>query len=265
MNFSIKIFVVFCLGILSQLTFAQNISNVDANQEGKAIAITYDLENKSNISLYITYDGRNQEKIPTEFLSGDIGKGVRSGKERKILWRVLDQYPKQNFHGENISFIVKGKLAMKPFVIINGAYSLDSDFMFGITVGQLGQFGWYAKGMMTPSIPQRAEFNCDADGLVGDIMPAYSGRSNTFKGYGIGGASVRLGVPLYLYAGVGYGSRQLCWETSNNKWVNNLSGSCSGLVVDAGIMTTIKGFILTAGATSLQSKIDINLGVGYAF
>lgn len=266
MKFAKRVIATICAGLFSHLAIGQNISNVDANQEGKAIAITYDLGEKSNISLYVSNNnGKDKRLIPTEYVTGDVGKGIKPGKSKKMLWKVLEQYPNQNFEGENLSFIVRGKIAMKPFVVINGGYSIDSQYMAGITAGQLGQVGWYVKGMMTPSTPQRTEFTCNAEGLVGDIMPAYSGTYSTFKYYGAAGINIRLGIPLYLNAGVGYGGRTLYWETSDNRWVKNSAGSYSGLAIDAGLMGTIKNIIISAGVTVIQSNIDINIGVGYAF
>lgn len=266
MRFLPKIIALAFVSLFPYLGYAQNITNVDANQEGKAIAVTYDLGEKSNISLYVSNNnGKDKQLIPVEYVTGDVGKGIKPGKSKKMLWKVLEQYPNQNFEGENISFIVKGKIAMKPYVVINGGYSIDSQSMVGITAGQLGQIGWYIKGMMTPSTPRMTEFACDSEGLVGDIMPAYSGMSSTFKCYGATGINIRLGIPLYLNAGVGYGVRTLYWETSDNRWVKYAPGSYSGIAIDAGFMGTISNIIISAGVTVIQSNIDLNIGVGYAF
>ena len=266
MKFLYKIIVIASISLVSHIGYAQNVTNVDANQEGKAIAITYDLGEKSNISLYISNNnGKDKKIIPNKFTSGDIGLKINPGKNKKILWKVLEQFPNQNFEGENISFIVKGRISMKPFITINGGYSVDSQYMVGLSAGQLGQIGWYVKGMMTPGIPQNTEFTCNSEGYVGEIMPAYSGVYSTFKCYGTAGISIRLGIPLYLNAGVGYGGRRLYWETSDNKWIENSDRAYSGLAIDAGLMSTFKKIIVSAGITAIQSNIDINIGVGYAF
>lgn len=266
MKFNIKIIAIVCISLFSQLCFSQNITNVDANQEGKAIAITYDLGEKSNISLYISYNnGKDKTLIPIKYTSGDVGSKIIPGKSKKILWKVLDQYPNKNFEGENLSFIVKGKIAMKPFVVINGGYSIDSQYMLGVTAGQLGQVGWYVKGMLTPTMPRNTEFSCNAEGYVGDIMPAYSGKYYAFKCYGVAGMNIRLGIPLYLKTGVGYGERRLYWETYDTNWVQNTPGSYSGLVIDAGLMASFKKVIISAGLTVMQSNIDLNIGIGCSF
>ena len=245
---------------------AQSITNVDANQEGKAIAVTYDLNEKANISLFVTQNGGvTKTAIPLKYTSGDVGKNVSPGTEKKILWRVLDQYPGQDFRGENLSFIVTGKPCMRFFAMLNAGYSLDSGFNAGLTIGQIGFIGWYVKGMTTFSAPKSTEFECDAQGYVDGTLPAYSGVSNTFKAYGIGGVNIRLVIPLYLNVGLGYGARNYAWETVDGKWVKNVPGSYSGLAIDAGIMGRFGSFALSLGATYLGKSVDFCVGVGIVF
>lgn len=252
--------------MLSAICQAQSITNVDANQEGKSIAVTYDLNEMADISLYVTQDGgRTKTLIPQAYLAGDAGKKVTPGSEKKILWRVLDQYPNQNFQGENMSFIVKGKPSMRFFAMLNAGYSLDSGFNMGASVGQLGFIGWYVKGMTTFAAPQNSEFECDENGYVDGSLPAYSGNASKFKAYGIAGITVRMGIPVYLNAGVGYGARVYEWETTDGRWVKNLPGSYSGLAIDAGLMTKVKNIVISAGSTLVGGNVDINVGVGYVF
>ena len=252
--------------VTASVANAQSITNADANQEGKAIAVTYDLSEMASISLYLTQDGgKTKTLIPQAYLSGDAGNRVSPGKEKKILWRVLDQYPNQNFQGENLSFIVKGTPSMRFVAMLNAGYSLDSGFNAGVTVGQLGFIGWYVKGMTTFSAPKNSEFTCDENGYVDGTLPAYSGKANTFKAYGVAGVNVRLGIPLYLCAGVGYGTRVYDWQTTDGNWVMNLPGSYSGVAIDAGLMARIECIALSAGATLIGGTVDFSLGVGYVF
>lgn len=258
--------VIFASLAAASYASAQSVTNVDANQEGKAIAITYDLKEKSNISLFVTQDGgKTKTAIPQRYTSGDVGSNVAPGEEKKILWRVLDQYPNENFQGNNLSFIVNGKPSMRFFAMLNAGYSLDSGFNVGLTIGQIGFIGWYVKGMTTFSAPKSTEFECDAQGYVDGTLPAYSGVSNTFKAYGVGGVNIRLVIPLYLNVGVGYGARNYAWETVDGKWVKNVPGSYSGLAIDAGIMGRFGSFALSLGATYLGKSVDFCVGVGIVF
>ena len=252
--------------IMASVANAQSITNVDANQEGKSIAITYDLNEMSDISLYFTQDGgATKTLIPQAFLAGDTGRKVAPGMEKKVLWRVLDQYPNQNFQGENMSFIVEGKPSMRFFAILNAGYSLDSGINMGTTIGQYGSIGWYLKAMTTFATPQDSEFECDENGYVDGIFPAYSGIASTFKAYGIAGVTIRLGKPVYLNAGLGYGTRVYDWQTADGKWVKNVPGSYNGLAIDAGLMAKLGNIALSAGTTLVNGKIDLCLGMGCVF
>lgn len=255
-----------CALMMASVAKAQSINNVDANQEGKAIAVTYDLNEMADISLYVTQDGgATRTLIPQTFLAGDAGKKVAPGMGKKVLWRVLDQYPNQNFQGENMSFIVEGKPSMRFFAILNTGYSLDSGFNMGATIGQIGSIGWYIKGMTTFATPQDSEFECDENGYVDGMFPAYSGIASTFKAYGVAGVTIRLGKPVYLNAGLGYGTRVYDWQTVDGKWVKNVPGSYMGLAIDAGIMAKLGNIALSAGTTLVNGKIDLCLGMGYIF
>lgn len=250
----------------SVLASGQTVSNVDANQEGKSIAITYDLKETSHVSLFVTQDGGNTKKqISRNYLVGDVGSRISAGKNKRILWHVLEQYPDQNFQGENMSFIVQAEPVMRFFALFNAGYSLDSGMTAGITLGQMGQFGWYAKAITTLSLPKSADFECDDKGLIDGILPFFSGNSASFKAYAVAGALLRVAPSLYLNAGLGYGSRTCNWELFDGRWVKNVPLSYSGLAIDAGIIARFSNIALSAGATLLGGNVDLCLGIGYVF
>ena len=252
--------------LFSQNAAAQDVTNVDAYQEGKSIAVTYDLKIPAKISLYYTQDGgRTVTSIPTRFLEGDVGAKVTSGTGKKILWHVLEQNENQDFRGENLSFIVKSSMRPRFFATANAGYSLDSGPIAGFTVGQMADIGWYVRAMTTFSLPKSAAFECDANGYINGTLPAYSGKAAKSKAYGVAGAIFRVGGQMYLNAGLGYGSRVYDWELMDSRWVKNTGGSYTGIAIDAGMMTYLDNIVLSAAATMISGKIDFNLGVGYLF
>lgn len=245
---------------------AQKVTEVDANQEGKAIAVTYNLDEKADISLFLTYDGgKTKIAVPRDYTSGDIGKKVSPGSEKKILWRVLDQYPDRNFQSSGLSFIVNGKPCMRFFAMADAGYSIDSGFITGLTVGQLGLIGWYVKGMTTLSAAKPTIYECDIHGYIDGILPAYSGKSNKSEAYGVAGMTIRMGAPVYLKLGAGYGAKTCEWETTDGKWIKNAGLSSNGLAIDAGVIGKINNIALSAGATYLGKNVDLYIGVGYVF
>lgn len=251
---------------LSYVAGAQNVTRVSSYPEGKDIAITYALDEKANISVYVTRDdGQTRTQIPKAYLSGDIGKKVSSGRNKKALWHFRDQFPDQSFPSDDLRFIVVGKPVMQLFVAVNGGYAPDSGPMLGATIGQVGIWGWYVKGMSTLSTPRPTEYECDENGSVSGTLPAYSGTAAKAKAYGVAGLTLRLGAPVYLNAGVGYGSRQYAWELNDGRWVKHLPESYGSVAIDGGLMVKLGHIALSAGATWLGGRTDFNGGVAYVF
>lgn len=151
------------------------------------------------------------------------------------------------------------------FTLLNSGYSLDSSINAGVTIGQLGRIGWYAKAMSTFALPQSVSYECDEWGAIDGIMPAYTGMASTFKAYGIAGLVVGVGGPVYLQAGLGYGCRMYDWELTDGSWVRNIPGSYSGLAIDAGLMAAVGKVVLSAGATYLSNTFDMCFGIGFRF
>lgn len=252
--------------VFAVVASAQSVTNVDANQEGKTIVVTYDLLEKANINLYVTQDGgKTKILIPRSFLGGDVGNKISPGTNKRILWRVLEQYPNENFQGENMSFIVQAKPIMRFFALFNMGYSFDSGMNVGASIGQLGQIGWYAKAVTSLSFPKSADFECDEGGKIDGVLPAYSGVASNYKAYGVAGVVFRVAAPVYLNAGIGYGSRVCDWEITDGRWAKNVARSYSGLAIDAGILARLNSIIFSAGVTLVKGSVDIGLGVGYLF
>ena len=87
--------VLFVLAIFLNIQAVENVSSVNAYQEGKNIVITYQLSKRSNISVYVSTDG-GKKFSSLKSISGDFGKNVSSGAKR-IIWNVLADYEKFNF------------------------------------------------------------------------------------------------------------------------------------------------------------------------
>lgn len=251
---------------VSPAATAQDVSNVDAFQQGKSIAVTYDLKTPSRISLFYTLDGgQTMIPIPKQYLSGDVGVRVAAGPGKKILWQVLEQNHNQDFSSENMSFIVESRMSPRLFVMANAGYSLDSGPTAGLAIGQIAAIGWYVKAMTTLSMPRQTEFECDASGYIDGVLPLYSGESAKSKFYGVAGAVFRVAGPFCLNAAIGYGSRSYAWELQDGRWASHKGASYSGLALDAGMMTYFDKVVLSAAATMIGGKIDFNIGVGYLF
>jgi hypothetical protein len=73
---------------------AQQINNVHFEQNGKTIVVTYDLREikkrqTAAISLYYSQDGGNTWSSRLHQVSGDVGKNIAAGTNKKITWNAL--------------------------------------------------------------------------------------------------------------------------------------------------------------------------------
>ncbi|MBQ7631894.1 MAG: hypothetical protein IJS82_03950 [Paludibacteraceae bacterium] len=85
------------------------------------------------------------------------------------------------------------------------------------------------------------------------------------------GPMVRLVIPLYIYAGIGYAYRPTNYQTIDNQWVNaRYASPVHGGNAEGGLMGNIFGFTLQAGYSIIfdgHSLLvhELKFGVGYTF
>ena len=128
--------------LLPLAMYSQKITNVHAQQEGQTIAIYYDLQGNANIRMEMTING---QKMPINAISGDVGKRVKEGKNRKIIWNVLEDVG-MTFNAENVVFTVKATSTWNTFIIAEGAMSFaPMQGSGGVMIGRVARWGYYAK------------------------------------------------------------------------------------------------------------------------
>lgn len=67
------------------LAAAQNVSNVAFTRVDKEVTITYDLSKDADIRVCVSIDGGRYYGEYIENMAGDIGKGIKAGKNKKII------------------------------------------------------------------------------------------------------------------------------------------------------------------------------------
>ncbi len=97
-------FILFWISqILSFPLLAQTVSNVQAEQVGKQIVISYSLDKQADISVCYTTDGGKTFSDPLKQVTGDVGKNIAAG-HRTITWNVLEEVDK--LIADDIMFVV---------------------------------------------------------------------------------------------------------------------------------------------------------------
>lgn len=177
-------------------------------------------------------------------------------------------------HQDSIKSARKERVASYPwsnFIMVNGAYAFYPEYAFGITYARVKQCGFYISAMMNPSIRFHADYHASAHGTIYGEYPFYSGNYTSTRVSATAGALVRLHIPMYLYAGVGYGYRGLFYETTDHEWVawHTANTIYHGMHWEAGLMGNIKGFAISLGVSSITDfsnmYYEAKLGLGYCF
>ena len=108
---SVPIFLFLLLSVSFQISFAQRVSNVFTEQKDHKIYIYYDLISEDRSESFKIEAYCNIQNGKDEFLlrtvSGDVGKGIKGGKGKMIVWDVLKDV--SALEGEGITFVVRAE------------------------------------------------------------------------------------------------------------------------------------------------------------
>ena len=169
----------------------------------------------------------------------------------------------------------KARIAAYPWshmIMVNAGLSSSPDYAFGLTYAYVKQGGFYVSAMSNFGFKFNAKYDAQSDGSLykTNEYPFYTGKTEYTRLEATVGGMVRMRIPLYAYAGVGYGYRGLYCEAINGEWVriHNNSTAYHGAVVEAGLTGNIKGFLISAGYSVYISKgiyHQAKLGIGYCF
>jgi hypothetical protein len=275
-------YIILLLILFSVLTsIAENASNIRVRQEGKAIVVTYDL-NKSSVVRLLMASGKSNQYTELKAVSGNVGKNVSAGQNRKIVWKPLEE--KEAFIAENVRFKVEAmssydyraqNATMKTLVLGQVGYSVAPQLSYGAMIGQMYKgIGWYVSGRSNFQFNTPAELACNEQGYIDSERPFYTGNISTT--HYIINAGFMMNVlekttknkfnTLGFYLGGGYGKRELQWETTDGLWVKYAPTSHTGFSGNIGLFGSVYGITLSAGVNTINFKhVEIEAGIGYMF
>lgn len=126
------------------------VKDVHFNKKTEKINVFYDLQAESTdsefeITLLLSLGENKTYSIDSTSTYGDIGKGVLPGKNKKISWNVLDDFP-EGINGKQIQFIVEAQKVSnnnnkKWIYITSGALLLGAGAILGYKLFQSGETG----------------------------------------------------------------------------------------------------------------------------
>lgn len=260
---------------------AENAINIRVRQEGKSIIVTYDLSQKSVVRLLMA-SGNSEHYTELKAVSGNVGKAVPAGENRKIVWKPLEENEK--FIAQNVRFKVEAQSAyeyyaqnikIKTLVMGQVGYSVAPQLSYGAMIGQMYKgIGWYVNGRSNFQFNTPTELACDKQGYIDGERPFYTG--NTSTTHCIINAGFMMNVlekttknkfnTLGFYLGGGYGKRELQWETTDGLWVKYAPTSHAGFSGNVGVFGSIYGITLNIGVNTINFKYaELEVGIGYMF
>lgn len=225
---------------------------------GKMINIT---SNKKGDDIYV--DGKKVGTTPMEidFSLGKHEVEVRRGKlyEKKDL--QVTKNGVSSYH-----FIPKKEPLNKyldrgiTFVTLNGAYSSAPQTAFGLTFGRVKKMGWYVSAMS----------NFDFTGF--DVIDKsyeeviLTGETASTRISVTGGFMAKIGGPVYLKLGAGYGMIVRACETISGEYVEYTPNTYKGVDLSAGLQLNLRNITIGIDAVTTNFKMtEVRLGIGVNF
>lgn len=143
-----------------------------------------------------------------------------------------------------------------------------SQMSYGLMVAAMRRTGGYIKAKYSFSNTPSDDFECNDVGMSGEDgeVQWYTGKTKKSRLSVTGGIVQRLWKPFYLYAGVGYGTRTLVWETVGGKWGKNKDHSLEGVEAEIGGILSAGPMVFSLGLQTNSFKyLEGNLGIGVIF
>lgn len=144
-----------------------------------------------------------------------------------------------------------------------------SQLSYGGMIGFVRKNGAYVK-FRSDFGSASADLECDDSGALtsgGEGTPYYKeGVTQKARLSVTAGYLRQLWKPVYLYAGAGYGSRTLAWETVEGELVKNTDHSAVGVAAELGVIGRLGKFALSVGFHTVNFKHhEVTVGVGIIF
>ena len=173
-------------------------------------------------------------------------------------------------NGQTFTMIstIKPKEPRRMLVMAEVGYH-PSQLSYGGMIGFVRKNGAYVK-FRSDFGSASADLECDDSGALtsgGEGTPYYKeGVTQKARLSVTAGYLRQLWKPVYLYAGAGYGSRTLAWETVEGELVKNTEHSAVGAAAELGVIGRLGKFALSVGFHTVNFKHhEVTVGVGIIF
>ena len=229
---------------------------ISTDQDGDAVMVDGERVGVSPVNVDLPYGSHTiHAERGKKYADKDI-EVLKAGGETSHFLRL---------HGETASHFVKDGVN---FATLDFAYSVAPQTSFGATFGSVKKVGWFVTAASNFNFEAMNYSNtADADGLVdGSYYYDYTGTSRNTRLSAMAGLVVKMGGPVYMKLGAGYGSRVKSWYTADGGLVKIADDSFEGVDATAGLLFNLKGFSMSVDAVTTNFKtLELKVGLGFCW
>ena len=202
---------------------------------------------------------------------GSRNIAIKSDEFGSLMYEFAQKLEKQVVY--KLALKLETPESQKTRTMVMPVVGIGSTTSFGLMVGVVKKWGWYLKAKYDfKSLETTAE--CDGEGNNLSGVPMwFTGETASSRMAITTGVMRRIGKPLYLYLGAGYGYKNLAWEmaegetgTSSDLWAENTDQTFNGIEADLGLVLRAKNIAFSAGVQSISFKyFEATVGIGIMF
>lgn len=228
---------------------------------GESVTIT---TTPSDAKIYI--DGKQAGVSPLKAVLSYGNHTITAAKGNKSVYKSINITPNVNtvqltLEKETLSSYVQNGYK---FITLNGAINQYGDLSYGLTIGSMRKFGWFANFMTNFNFDTKYDYACDANHFINGHYPEYTSFDSYSSLSAMVGGLMCLSRPVALKIGIGYGMRLQRYETNNGYWVKDSSTSAQGIDVSLGLQCNFRGFMVSWDLVTTNFRIfETKIGLGY--
>lgn len=190
---------------------------------------------------------------------------INSDKFGSLEYEFPERLTKSVVYRLNLKLIVPE--SMKTRTLVMPLIGIGETLSYGIMVGVVRKWGGYVKAKYSFSSLSTDVTVDDAGVVEGTSAKAWFTGADKSERFSItAGALYRITLPLYAYAGIGYGNKTLAWEMADGEWAEAADHSSKGFESEIGAIYRYKEFAISLGVENTAFKYwEFNVGVAIMF
>lgn len=190
---------------------------------------------------------------------------INSDKFGSLEYEFPERLAKSVVYRLNLKLIIPE--SMKTRTLVMPLVGIGETLSYGIMVGVVRKWGGYVKAKYN-FVNQSTSVSASDEGFINNSTSKawFTGEDKASRFSVTAGAMYRVILPLYVYAGLGYGTKTLAWEMADGQWAEASEHSVKGIESEVGLIYRFQNFAVSAGMENTQGKCwEANVGVAVMF